>query len=387
MLKPKPTPIPTAKFAQRRLLREGDARIWARSRRRGCAAAQFFRWRRLWGSVCWASGERCSAGPQCTVRKSGWSLSTVEHKMVSCVSVCALGGRRGALSLVRGPRAPPGTPAWAARAAELFSRDVPCDVRLCVRAPPSHAQEKWYSRAHRETTDTEVLVLALLLGTYYDQDAVSEWAREVIPHASTFVIGAAWKPTTREWAAAKQQIQSMFRTFVLAPGRERVQTVEEAVALFDGNGRLGCSLTEGAITGYLGELMAAEERALLGLGGGATAKKGAPLRRTYILPRVARLLHEQYAQLRHALAAGFEQCTDAARAVGSKKTVRSASKKELKRKITEKENAVDDLNDALRKEVRGVAKPRALNWISREIVCTHTPYCERARKHTAHTHH
>ena len=50
--------------------------------------------------------------------------------------------------------------------------------------------DKWYSKEEVRTTETEALVLALLLGSFHDQERVSKWALEVIADSPMYEIGA-----------------------------------------------------------------------------------------------------------------------------------------------------------------------------------------------------
>ena len=218
---------------------------------------------------------------------------------------------------------------------------------------------KWYSSDEFRTTETEALVLALLLDSFHDQERVSKWALEVIADSPMYEIGAPWldKPA---WTSTKQHIASEFKAFVGKDKRlERRRAVAHAVGLYDGAGHVD-GLCDHQIGNYLTALLAPADKALLGVAanGAVTAKKGAPLRRTYILPRVARLLVERSTQLKVALAAGYDGVFDTGRAAGSHKAVHSAQKPELKRQLAEQQKKITELSDDKRKEVRNAAHAR-----------------------------
>lgn len=218
-------------------------------------------------------------------------------------------------------------------------------------APP-HASQEWYSQEQRATTATEVLVLALLLVSHYDQDAVAKWAREVADDSTTFEVGAAWV-APKPWSKTKKHIHAAFKVFVGGVKPERRQAVAHAAHLFDGDGRTEAAIPESNVGSYISRLMQSDDsKALLGLGGGPTARKGAPLRRAYILPRVARLLIGTHEQLTSALAAGYDAVYAAARAAGSDKPVRSPPKLELKVKGEEDANVIANLGNELGRQVR-----------------------------------
>ena len=194
-------------------------------------------------------------------------------------------------------------------------------------------------------------MLALLLSTYSETDEVLQWAREVVADSIEYVVGSAWRaPAT--WASTKRHIPDDFRKFLRGMDVERRQQTANATARLFGS---LTSMPEFKIKNYLNLLLADKEykKVLLGVGGGATAKKGAPLRRTYILPRVARMILAKRTVFVTVLEAAHEKVfDDAYENEGSHKPVGSAKKPELKRKLAEKENEAATLADSLRAETR-----------------------------------
>jgi hypothetical protein len=119
------------------------------------------------------------------------------------------------------------------------------------------------------------------------------WAQSVVCDSDGFEHGEPWKPPD-SWRRRSQWIPAFFLT-CLQGNAERIAI---AAARFDGSGTTVAALPVGQITKYLQQLRG---EALLGVGGGTTYKRGAPLRRNYVIPQVARLYISHGVQLRAAL--------------------------------------------------------------------------------------
>ena len=232
-------------------------------------------------------------------------------------------------------------------------------------------------------TDTEVLVLALLLRAHHDTDKVAAWAREVIedaPAVAFFDGGAEWKVSA--WTSTKRHIPSHFMQFTKDDVKDDLKTiVSRAVAFFGERGRRE-HMGFDDVNGYLRALLCDKDdsKVLLGVGGGATRKKGAPLRRTYIMPRVARLLVEVSAELKSALDLGFDNAPNDLTIPG--KVVRSPLRKaELKRALDEMEKENTNLDDAFHAEVRTARHAGLARWCVRGAphAVTHVRARARAR--------
>ena len=248
----------------------------------------------------------------------------------------------------------------AARATQFSSCSDLATPRDLRARTARRAQPDWYSKDDRATTETETLVLALLLQSYHEKEAVVAWSKAVGDDAHSFSVGAEWKPPST-WSTTKRHIHRDFKQFAHADVTAlRRKTVVMAAGCFDGPGRRR-HMCEHDVGDYRKALFHTDSAAaLLGLGGGATARKGAPLRRAYILPRVARLLVEQRARLDSALEAGVELALERVNDDDvSGKAVRSAKKSALKRQLAEKDDEAAERDEKLRLEVRAVSLRRA----------------------------
>ena len=213
---------------------------------------------------------------------------------------------------------------------------MPClsPTQLSV-TPISEEATKWWDKAWRTPTDTEILVLGLLLVSYGDQTKVTAWTRVVLEDA----------------AAQKVAMRNDFEAFVTKLDAKRKDAITHAAGHYESEGRFR-GMPEYHIRLYLAALMNTDDKkALLGPGGGSSTRKGAPLRRTSILPHVAKLLKAKRVELQQAFDAGMVS-SEKAKQSGTG----SASLVEVKRALDEKENAVSSLGEKLRKEARRASR-------------------------------
>jgi hypothetical protein len=130
-----------------------------------------------------------------------------------------------------------------------------------------------------------------------------EWAEKVIFDSPEFRVGENWK-SPGAWQKADQWVPLFFTHKLSGSNSTRIAA---AVACFDGEGSTTTTIPAAQIQKYLNLLLKGDE--LIGLGGGATKKSGAPLRRIYVMARVARLIKTNGGALRTALLAAAEAAT------------------------------------------------------------------------------
>ena len=229
---------------------------------------------------------------------------------------------------------------------------------LCrPRAPQSG---RWYHKDWRSGTDAEVLVLALLVARSEGDGIALSWANEVLAHADGYADG---KPFTRPASTPIGIWQKLIGKFVdeLITGitSEEAGAIIHAVGVELGENPLFIKPTETEIRKYVHEFSKKPDEALLGIGGsGKTYKKGAPLRRSYLMPRVARLVSNNLDKLAHALGGGRAAAVDDADGVVARsppKAFVKAELAELKGVVTQLEGALVE-SAAARATARGTAR-------------------------------
>jgi hypothetical protein len=200
----------------------------------------------------------------------------------------------------------------------------------------------FYTKDGSHCSDSEVLVLALLLARPAAVADASKWARDVLEDCSGYVAGEPWTvPAT--WSGTRSTlVVKKFEALLAKLEQKEKQGAALAAASFDGAGRTPGPLTEQRIMDYLFGLMAKRgaARALYGLG----FKKDPPLRKTYILPRVAKLVHEQEHTLAAQMVESIGSALDESSAAVPGKSSRSPTKGKLKRVLADKENEISELN-------------------------------------------
>ena len=117
------------------------------------------------------------------------------------------------------------------------------------------------------------------------------WANDVLADvaAADYVDGQPWKPPKR-WSGARQALVTQFESLLRGMSPEDAQASGEAAHQRARSDSAAPGATE--IKNYMLALFAptTAKNVLLGAGGGGTYKKGAPLRRLYIMPRIAQLV-------------------------------------------------------------------------------------------------
>ena len=205
----------------------------------------------------------------------------------------------------------------------------------------------WYSQDNAGCSDTEALVLAALLLRPATADDAAEWAIKVVGDSGDYVAGAPWNAPA-SWNGAEQKvITGKFDVLTSKLEVLDVQAAARAVAQYDGAGRWPTELCDSSITSYVSDLKLKRRkpRALYGRG----TKKDPPMRRTYILPRVARIVHEKGAALKALLDASADSRQDDGirRGVTPGRACPEMKKDELKRVLADKENTIEDLELAV----------------------------------------
>jgi len=201
----------------------------------------------------------------------------------------------------------------------------------------------FYTKDGSCCSDSEVLVIGLLLARPATVADASAWARDVLEDCSDYVAGEPWTvPAT--WSGARSTaVVKKFEALLYKTEQKEKKGAAHAAASFDGVGRTPAPLTEQLIKKYLSELLSCkrgERGALYGLG----FKKDPPLRKTYILPRVARLVHEQEHTLAAQMVESIGSALDESNAAVPGKSSRSPTKGKLKRMLADKENEISELN-------------------------------------------
>ena len=145
-----------------------------------------------------------------------------------------------------------------------------------------------------------MLLVTLLLHDMIDEGFDFDgWAATVVAESAAFVPGAPWSATGKPLATAQEKLES--RLPGLNPAR--VALVGVAATLYDGAGRAAAVYTLGQVKNYLTSLLAPPRSATVWLGvsrPGSSVGHGATLRRTYIMPLVARLWRDEAARIRRA---------------------------------------------------------------------------------------
>ena len=151
-----------------------------------------------------------------------------------------------------------------------------------------------------QCTEAEVLLVTLLLYDRIDEGFDFDgWAATVVAESAAFVPGAPWSATGEPLATAQEKLES--RLPGLNPAR--VALVGTAATLYDGAGRAAAVYTLNQVKNYLTSLLAKPRSATVWLGvshAGSSLTRGATLRRTYIMPLVARLWRDEAARIRRA---------------------------------------------------------------------------------------
>ena len=151
----------------------------------------------------------------------------------------------------------------------------------------------WFTAHDRNGTDVERIVLALLCvahESYFAGDEVAEWTQKVLADGASFVDGAVWKPPTA-WTRSGRWVVLLFNKFISGKSS---RLIAAAALEYDGT-----VLIPRQIDQYTYLL---RDDKLLGVGGGSSQKSGAPLRRTYLQPTVARKVHANRSALHASLA-------------------------------------------------------------------------------------
>ena len=171
------------------------------------------------------------------------------------------------------------------------------DCRVCV---DPFAGDDHQSKANTQCTEAEVLLVTLLLYDRIDEGFDFDgWAATVVAESAAFVPGAPWSATGEPLATAQKKLES--RLPGLNPAR--VALVGTAATLYDGAGRAAAVYTRAQFDNYLTPLLAKPRSATVWLGvshAGSSLTRGATLRRTYIMPLVARLWRDEAARIRRA---------------------------------------------------------------------------------------
>ena len=187
---------------------------------------------------------------------------------------------------------------WCAHSARRNSSypDAVIVVFVSIRSQATTISRK----ADAQCTEAEVLLVTLLLYDRIDEGFDFDgWAATVVAESAAFVPGAPWSATGEPLATAQEKLES--RLPGLNPAR--VALVGTAATLYDGAGRAAAVYTRAKSTTTSLSLLAKPRSATVWLGvsrAGSSLTRGATLRRTYIMPLVARLWRDEAARIRRA---------------------------------------------------------------------------------------
>jgi len=187
---------------------------------------------------------------------------------------------------------------WCAHSARRTSSypDTVIVVFVSIRSQATTISRK----VDVQCTEAEVLLVTLLLYDRIDEGFDFDgWAATVVAESAAFVPGAPWSATGKPLATAQEKLES--RLPGLNPAR--VALVGTAATLYDGAGRAAAVYTRDQMNNYLRSLLAPPRSATVWLGvshAGSSLTRGATLRRTYIMPLVARLWRDEAARIRRA---------------------------------------------------------------------------------------
>ena len=236
-----------------------------------------------------------------------------------------------------------------------------CDVAhvslcACARAPQAPS---WYSADNTACTSTEVLLLALLVVHVDEDGAAKEWAETVIADVAELdtSAGSRWASPVSWRSASPGAVPNRFRSMLSGSQKAPKQAIANAIAAYDGDGSTEAPVPEGEIVGYLSSLLkdSKDSAVLVGVGAGKTVRKGAPLRRIYIAPRVARLVHDRYDELKSAFDDGHDFVLSRAqqqRPDGLPKAAQTPLKHELKQVLEAATERIEQLEEQLAHEKR-----------------------------------
>ena len=128
--------------------------------------------------------------------------------------------------------------------------------------------QAWYAVQDRACTVSEVLVLTLPAVDHdlsNSGDELIKWTQKVLAGGAFFVDRVAWKPPV-EWRRSEKWVVALFNKFI---GGKNGSVIAAAVLKYGGT-----MLSANEIDHYIRLLRG---NTLLGVGGGASARKGAPL--------------------------------------------------------------------------------------------------------------
>ena len=141
--------------------------------------------------------------------------------------------------------------------------------------------------------------MLVLLVARNDERETLDWAKDVLSFAETddYVDGEAWK-SPECWSKTRQDLSYRFHTFLRNLKLADARAIEKDLKRHN----LPPS-NHSQITNYVSQLFAKPREALLGMGGGnaKTSNHGVPLRRVYLMPRVARLVRDALDETKAAL--------------------------------------------------------------------------------------
>ena len=235
----------------------------------------------------------------------------------------------------------------------------------------SVGDSSFYSVGVPACSATEVLVLALLLMAPGAVAAAREWAADALTDAGDYVAGAPWT-VPPAWYGARQHVHTVLfgdgkkgandkAAMLRGLSDEVKQGAVRAAALYDGPGGTAAPYPVAILENYIKALglPRVQRGALFGLG----LKKDPPLRKMYILPRVARLVRDRGDELAALMTRGIDAAHEFGVASGAVPghVVQSPLKAELKAKLARAEDALAEAQGEAKrqKRVRGQAVRRA----------------------------
>ena len=157
----------------------------------------------------------------------------------------------------------------------------------------------FYKQEDRGCTDTEALIDALTIISSSDDDGVAiAWATDALLDGDGYADGEPWTmPSSWKSRNPRRHVVTEHDAFLkkarLTAGV--LEAIAKAAAQYEGKGHTEVALPAKDLHVWLWRMLkpVGDKDVLLGMGGGLTTKQGAPLRKDYLVLRVARLLTDE----------------------------------------------------------------------------------------------
>ena len=204
---------------------------------------------------------------------------------------------------------------------------------MFVNASQAHL---FYSSGDRGGSQTEKLLLALILASHEDSCNVRDWAVYSLEDVDDYVDGDSWDvPSTWKKNKERNDVVLRFGEYLKVTPAV-IDNVRFAAARNDGLGRTDLIFDADKIKRWLYRMLASETLGYALFGPGRKSKS--PLRRHYFIPHVARALSDRdtFERLRAALHDGAAAATASTPPTAAPSSDKSAVKRERDQALVER---------------------------------------------------